>query len=117
VRRGRQRPVARVDERHDLVAQVGVVPPVAGESTNWLPPYDVHVSTNTTRHGRVPAPANSASAASGERRAKRRAVVPHGQGARIALNDIDGRMASLGFVAVARRHVDLDRALGRIARR
>ena len=37
-----------------------------GESTNWLPPYRVHASTNTTMAGGACPPANTASAASGK---------------------------------------------------
>ena len=53
----------------------------------------------------------------GKRGTKGRAVVPHGFRARVALDDVDGRIAPLGILVVAWRHIDLDRALGGIAQR
>jgi hypothetical protein len=53
----------------------------------------------------------------GERRAKRRAVVPHRDRARVALDDVYRRIAPLGILVVARRHIHLDGAVGGVAER
>jgi hypothetical protein len=52
-----------------------------------------------------------------KRRTKRRAVVPHGPRAHIALDDVDRRIAPFRILVVAWRHIDLDGALGGIAER
>jgi hypothetical protein len=90
---------------------------VPGESTNWLPPYAVHASTKTTTHAGASPPANSASTASGNVGRNGERLCHMGLGARVALDDVDGRIAPLGILVVAWRHIDLDRALGGIAQR
>ena len=52
-----------------------------------------------------------------ERRPEGGAVVPHRHGARVALDDVHRRVAAVRLVVVARRHVDLERALGGVAER
>src|SRR6185312_2389392 len=44
----------------------------------------------------------------------RRAVAPHVELAGEPLDDVDGRVAAVGRVVVARRHVDPERPLGRV---
>ena len=109
--------IALVHERHHLVAQVVVVPAGPGRvqelaAAERRPRVDEHddrrrrTTPGEHRVGRLH-----------ERLAVRRPVVPHRDGAGVALDHIDARVAALGFVVVPRRHVDPQRPLARVPER
>jgi hypothetical protein len=116
LRRG-QRAVAGVDEGHDLVADVGVVPAGARGVDELAaavrgPRVDEHDEA-----GRCPAGSEELVGGLGEGGPERRPVVPHREHPGVALQHVDARVAPVGLVVVARWHVDLQRPVGGIAER
>jgi hypothetical protein len=112
-----ERAIAVVDERHDLVAEVRVVAPGPGRVDELAaavrrPGVDV----DNEARGRVAAREERVRLL-GEGPAERRAVPPHRDVARVALEDVDGWVAPGRFLVVLRRHVDVQRPLVRVAER
>ena len=91
--------------------------PVPGESRNWLPPSDVQQSTQTTTHGRRSSAGEEVVGELREVAPERRAVAPHVELAGEALDHVDRGVAAIRLVVVARRQVDPERPLVRVAER
>jgi hypothetical protein len=114
---GGECPIAAVDEGHDLVAQVRVVaarPRRIDELAASIRGPCVNEDHDARRHVAV---GEQRVRGLGKGRAKRRAVVPHGSRARVALDDVNGRIAPFGVVVVAWRHIHLQGTFGGIAER
>ena len=112
-----QRAVRSVDERHDLVTQVGVVPAgpgrveelraaVAGPGVDEGDDRGVSPRLREPRVDRLE-----------HRRGERLAVAPHVDLSGHSLDEIDRWIAPIRLVVVARRGVDVERAPMRIAER
>ena len=113
----RERAIALVHEGHDLVADVGVVAPRSGRVDVLAAPVrrpGVDVDDDA---GRDLACGDPQVGGLREGLPEGRSVSPHLDVARVALEDVDGRVAAFGLVVVAGRDVDAERPLGRIAER
>ena len=109
--------VALVDEWHDLAADVRVVVACPGRvdvlrAAERGPRVDVDDD-----HGLDLSAGDPRIRLLGERPAVRRPVPPHGNLPRVALEDVDGRIAALGLVVVAGRHIHPERSLVGVAER
>jgi hypothetical protein len=107
----RNRPVAAVDERDDLVAEVRVIATGAGGVDELAAAVGrPRIDVDDDRWGRLAAGEDCVRGLE-ERLAERGPVAPHGQLTGVPLDDVDARVAAVWLVVVAGWEVDPERSL------